>query len=82
MREADETRAERVPKEKLRRHRRTEAELSLWRKGSPKKAQIAWQLRKRTTTTLKWIAERLKMGTWTYVSNCLVRTQQENEKCR
>jgi hypothetical protein len=30
--------------------------------------------------SLKWTARRLKMGTWTYVSNCLV--QQRKEKCQ
>jgi hypothetical protein len=28
-------------------------------------------LRKETTLTLRWIADRLEMGSWTYVSNLL-----------
>ena len=28
-------------------------------------------LRQETTMSLKWIAQRLQMGTWTYVSNLL-----------
>jgi hypothetical protein len=39
------------------------------RKGDPKKVQIATRLRKETTVTLKWIAQRLHMGAWTHVSN-------------
>jgi REP element-mobilizing transposase RayT len=31
------------------------------------------RLRSQTTMSLKWIAARLKMGAWTYVSNCLVQ---------
>jgi hypothetical protein len=33
--------------------------------------RIARRLRKETTMTLKWIAEKLKMGTWTHVANRL-----------
>ena len=29
----------------------------------------ARRLRRETTMTLKWIAQRLQMGSWTYVSN-------------
>ena len=32
--------------------------------------------------TLKWIAQRLRMGTWTHVSNCLGQRRKENEKCK
>jgi len=32
--------------------------------------------------SLKWISQRLKMGTWTYVSNCLGQKRNENEKCQ
>jgi hypothetical protein len=31
----------------------------------------AWCLLQETTMTLKWIADRLKMGTWTHVTNRL-----------
>ena len=31
----------------------------------------ARRLRQETTMSLKWIAARLQMGTWTYVSNLL-----------
>ena len=32
---------------------------------------LARRLRQETTMSLKWIAERLHMGSWTYVSNLL-----------
>ena len=35
-----------------------------------------------TAMTLKWIANRLKMGAWTHVSNCLVQKRRQNEKCK
>ena len=44
--------------------------------------ELAWQLRARTTVTLKWIARRLNMGTWTYVSNCLVKKRKGAAKCK
>jgi hypothetical protein len=39
--------------------------------GDKHKVQMAGRLRRETTMTLKWIAERLAMGTWTNVSNLL-----------
>jgi hypothetical protein len=59
----------------------TEADLAERRKGDPKKVRIAWCLRQESTMTLKWIAQRLKMGKWTTVSNCLVQKRKEDEKC-
>ncbi len=47
-------------------------ELERRRKGDMEKVEIAWRLRQGTTMTLKGIAGRLRMGTWTYLSNCLV----------
>jgi hypothetical protein len=39
--------------------------------GDRRKVRIARQLRQETTMTLQWIADRLKMGTWTHVANRL-----------
>jgi hypothetical protein len=64
----------------LRRRGWTEAELEQRRKGDPEKVEMAWRLRQETTMTLKWIAQRLKMGAWTHVSNRLVQKRKENEK--
>jgi REP element-mobilizing transposase RayT len=49
----------------------TEKELSGRAKGDQGKVKLARQLRAETTMTLRWIANRLHMGSWTYVSNLL-----------
>jgi len=82
LREADQAHAERLLKEELRRRGWAEAELSRRRKGDPEKVRIASQLRACTTMTLKWIAQRLKMGTWIHFSNCLVAHRKSKEKCQ
>ena len=82
LREAELVHAERVLKEELARRRWTEAELGSRRKGDPEKVEIASQLRARTTMTLKWIAQRLKMAAWTHVSNCLVQKRKNDPKCQ
>jgi hypothetical protein len=50
---------------------RPEKELSRRAKGDKGKVRLARQLRAETTMTLGWIARRLQMGSWTYVSNLL-----------
>jgi len=82
LREAEQAHAERVLAEELSRRGWAEAELSRRRKGDPEKVQIASRLRAHTTMTLKWIARRLNMGAWTYVSNCLVQKRRQDEKCQ
>ena len=59
-----------------------EAELGRRRKGDPEQVQIASRLRARTTMTLKWIARRLDLGAWTFVSNCLVQKRRQDETCQ
>lgn len=56
----------------------TDNDLKSIPKGDPLKIKLAMEIRKRTTMSLKWIAEHLHMGTWTYVSNLLStqRTQK------
>ena len=46
-------------------------ELSHFRKGDKGKVKLGRRLRAETTMTLRWIADRLRMGSWTYVSNLL-----------
>ena len=41
------------------------------RKGDPQKVKRAGRLRRETTPSLKWIAQRLPMGSWTCVANLL-----------
>ena len=57
----------------------TEDDLIGRRKGDPEKVKIALRLRQESTMSLKWIAQRLKMGAWTHVSNLL---GQERKKGR
>ena len=39
--------------------------------GYTKRFPIARRLRQETTMSLKWVAQRLQMGSWSYVSNLL-----------
>jgi hypothetical protein len=70
-RESGEEKAKRMVAEELKRRRWTEATLRTRRKGDREKVKIAARLRHETIMTLKWIAQRLQMGSWTHVSNCL-----------
>jgi REP element-mobilizing transposase RayT len=81
--ECAEAKAERLVQEELGRLQWTESELLGRRKGDDGKVRIAWRLRRETTMTLAWIASRLKMGTWTYVSNLLREdAQRDPSQCQ
>jgi putative transposase len=84
--ETGEQKAERIVEEEVRRLRCTEPELLGRRKGDAGKVAIARRLRKESTMSFKWIAERLRMGAWTYVWNLLAaeqaRTGRTLEKCK
>ena len=73
LREADEAHAESIVLAELGRRGWREGELALRRKGDPEKVKIARRLRQETTMTLPWIARRLQMGAWRYVSHCLAQ---------
>ena len=77
--ETSEAHAQRIVREELRRRGWNEAELRRRAKGDAQKVQIARRLRQESTMSLKWIAARLEMGTWTHVSNRL--SQQEEQVC-
>jgi REP element-mobilizing transposase RayT len=70
-RESGEEKAERIVGEELKRRRWTESSLQGRRKSDPEKVKIALRLRRESIMTLKWIAQRLQMGSWTNVSNCV-----------
>ncbi len=70
-RETELTKAERLVCEELDRLAWAEQELQLCSKGHRDKVAIARRLRQESTISLKWIAQRLHMGSWTYVSNLL-----------
>jgi len=69
--ESMEQRAARIVAEGLRKADWSAERLKTEQKGHPLKVALAAQLRRETTMTLRWIAEKLSMGTWTHVSNRL-----------
>jgi REP element-mobilizing transposase RayT len=71
LQESAEEKAQRIVVEEMRRLGWRETDLEQHRKGDRRKVKIARRLRQETTMTLKWIADRLKMGTWTHVTNRL-----------
>lgn len=71
LRESALEKAQRIVAEELKRLGWSEADLERHRKGDRRKVKIARRLRGETIMTLKWIADRLKMGTWTHVANRL-----------
>jgi hypothetical protein len=68
--------AERIVKEELGRWGWDDDELRARRKGHRAKVMRARRLRRETIMSLKWIAQRLQMGSWTYVSNLLNQPAQ------
>src|ERR1035437_10220667 len=56
-----------------------EPELPRRRKGDPQEVKLAGRLRRETTLSLKWIARRLPMGSWTCVSNLL--NERSRHRC-
>jgi len=71
--ETEAERAERIVHEELKRRKWTNADLAKRAKGDRSKVKIAARLREETVVTVKWIAERLQMGTTGYVNNRLYR---------
>ena len=69
LRESATEKAERLAREGLRKLGSTEAELAKRPKGDGAKLELAVQLRRETPMTLKWIAERLRMGTGASLCN-------------
>ena len=63
--------AERIVGEELKRLRIDEGTLEQRRKGDVDKIKIAQRLRRETTMTLGWIAERLRMGTKTHLTHLI-----------
>jgi len=76
-RETAEAKAERIVAEELRGRGWSEAELGARAKGDKEKVAVAVRLRGETTMTLKWVAKRLAMGSWSNVSNLLAAAQKK-----
>ncbi len=76
--EHDQEKSNRLVNEELRRLGWTEKESEQRPKEDKQKVETARMLRQQTTMTLKWIAQHLHMGSWTYVSNLLHQNQHPN----
>jgi hypothetical protein len=72
--ETDTARAEQLVTEALAKLRWREADLALHQKGHQSKVAIARHLRAQTPMTYEWIANRLHMGSRTYVVNLLAQS--------
>jgi REP element-mobilizing transposase RayT len=77
IRESAEDKAERLIQGELKKLHWQEQDLANRLKGDPKKVGIALRLRRETTMTLSWIAERLRMGTKTHLSHLLYWHEKE-----
>jgi putative transposase len=75
--ETMEARAEAIVAEELKRRRWTEEELGRRAKGEAQKVTMAVRLRAETTVTVKWIAERLRMGAPGYLHHLLYLRRKE-----
>jgi REP element-mobilizing transposase RayT len=82
LRQADHAHAQGLLQKELKQRGWTERDLVELRKADPEKLKIAGRLRQETTMTLKWIAQNLHMGSWTYLSNCLVQMRAESQMNR
>jgi REP-associated tyrosine transposase len=78
-RESETARAGRIIGEELLALGWVEEDLTRRRKGDPGKLRIAARLRGETTVTLRWIASRLKTGTWKSLNARMQEWKQENE---
>jgi putative transposase len=67
----EQERAEGLVQEGLKRLGWSEDDLGTRRKGARQKVKLAARLRVETTMTVKWIAQRLQMGTWTHLNHLL-----------
>ncbi len=71
VQESAEAKAERIAVEELRKRKWDDQVLASRRKGDAGKVLIAQRLRRETTMTLAWIAQRLRMGTKTHLAHLL-----------
>jgi hypothetical protein len=69
--QSGEEKTQHTVREELRRRCWKEEDLPGLPKGDKSKVALARRLRQETTMSLKWIARRLRMGSWTDVSNVL-----------
>jgi len=79
IRESAEAKANRIVEAELRRIGWEASDLELRRKGDPQKVEIALRLRRETTMTTLWIAQRLRMETRTHLSHLLYWSGREKQ---
>ena len=77
-RETAEEKAGRILAAELQQRGWAERSLAERAKGDAEKVRIAGRLRQETSVTLKWIAARLRMGSWSHVSNLLAIARKES----
>jgi putative transposase len=80
IQETAEAKAERVVSEELKKADWSQEQLKQRRKGDPRKLRMALRLRRETTMTLAWIAQRLHMGTKTHLSHLLYWQKREGDQ--
>jgi len=71
VQESVAAKAERIVRQEMERCRWDETTLAARRKGDATKVGIAQQIQRETTVNLAWIAQRLQMGTKTYLAHLL-----------
>jgi len=72
--------AERIVCASLKRLGWQEADLAARAKGDKEKLKLAVRLRAETSVTVKWIAQRLRMGTWTHLNHLLYWQRRETTR--
>src|SRR5262249_7746641 len=81
IKESALAKAERIATGELQALGWTDLDLKGRRKGDAYKVRIAARLRRETTMTLEWIAQRLCMGAPTHVAALLQRLQRKDPDC-
>jgi REP element-mobilizing transposase RayT len=74
--------AQRIAQTELDKAGWTDKDLERRRKGDPWKVRVAARLRAETTMTLKWIAERLRMGSWKHLNGRLYEHRTKSRRKR
>jgi len=80
--ETAEVKAEILVREEMRRLKWGESELGRRAKGDVGKVALAVRLRQETVMTVKWIAERLQMGTGGYVNHLLYQRRKAGKRIK
>jgi len=77
--ESAEEKAQRLVGQELKKLGWGESELARRRKGDGKKIKMALRLRRETTMTMAWIAQRLQMGTRAHLTHLLYLLRKKRQ---